>query len=108
MIYQELRIDCNPLSEHKLGRPSYFPGGIIELERAKRTDIFYPTPWQKMTHPWILFREFGHFYVQNLTSWRWEMCYLILDFYIFYKLLSLEGINGAVWNFFLSILGKQN
>ena len=86
MIYQELRIDCNPLSEHKLGRPSYFPGGIIELERAKRTDIFYPTSWQKMTHPWILFREFGHFYVQNLTSWRWEEGNVLPNFGFLYIL----------------------
>ena len=67
-----------------MGWPQYFPkgGGIIELELAKRTDIFYPPLWQKMS--------------------------LSLDFYIFYKHLPLEGISCVAGKFFLSFLGKQN
>ena len=77
--------------------------------------FFYPPAWQKMSGPLEFNTNNVVNFIQNITSWGGieemggEMYYLILDFYIFYKHLALEGISGAAaGNFYLSILGKQN
>jgi len=44
-------------------------GGIVEILRAKRGEIFHPHSLAKQFPPsWIFYSEFGHFYVITMSS----------------------------------------